>query len=51
MKKKKLPPLRETEAFQELLKNLRKQTPDQHDRLKAMLDEIIKHKVEPDENA
>ncbi len=40
-KKKKLPPLKDTETFKELLKDLRNQTPEQLKRLKVMLDDLI----------
>jgi hypothetical protein len=38
MKKKKLPPLRETPEFQALLEDLKKQTPEQLVRLKEFLE-------------
>lgn len=47
-KKKKLPPLKDTETFKELLKDLRNQTPEQLKRLKVMLDEIIDEDIKKD---
>lgn len=41
-KRKKLPPLDENPVFQALLKDLRRQTPDQLGRLQSMLDERIR---------
>lgn len=40
--KRKLPPLDDNPVFQALLRDLRKQTPDQLDRLQSMLDERIR---------
>ena len=45
-RKKKLPPIRETEAFKELVKELRKQTPVSKVRLIGILDEIIDEKTD-----
>ena len=42
MKRKKLPPLDDNPVFQGLLRALREQTPDQLDRLQALLDERIR---------
>ena len=47
--KKKLPPIRETEAFKELVKELRKQTPVSQVRLRGILDEIIDEKTDKTE--
>ncbi len=48
MKKKKLPPLRETPEFQALLEDLKKQTPEQLVRLKEYLEkESRKDSEEP----
>lgn len=41
-RKKRLPPLNDNPAFQELLRALRKQTPDQLERLQTLLDERIR---------
>ena len=41
-RKRKLPPLDDNPVFQALLRDLRKQTPDQLDRLKTMLDSRIR---------
>ena len=44
-KKKKLPPVRETEAFKDLVRDLRKQTPVSQTRLREMLDERLDEKT------
>lgn len=41
-RRRALPPIDESPEFQELLKDLRQQTPDQLGRLKEMLDERIR---------
>ena len=41
-RQRKLPPLDDNPVFQALLRDLRKQTPDQLDRLKTMLDSRIR---------
>ena len=51
MKKKKLPPLRETPQFQELLDELKKQTPEQLERLKDYLEKIKQGSDGQDEKA
>ena len=48
-RKNKLPPIRETEAFKELVKELRKQTPASKVRLIGILDEIIDEKTDKTE--
>ena len=48
-KRKKLRPIKETEAFKELVKELRKQTPVSKVRLIGILDEIIDEKTDKTE--
>ena len=50
-RKRKLPPLDDNPEFQELLKDLRRQTPDQLDRLQIMLDERIRGTDESENGA
>lgn len=50
-RKRKLPPLDDNPEFQELLKALRRQTPDQLDRLQTLLDERIRGTDESENGA
>lgn len=50
-RKRKLPPLDDNPEFQELLKALHRQTPDQLDRLQTLLDERIRGTDESENGA